>query len=715
MPFVCETAALVTHDRRWLDADAFARLAGIKERAGQHALTRSSQGAQWRGRQLTVRAVECVGGNSGKRLEVFAPSLPAELYEKWIELNARQPMRIAPVGLRIELPDNARIDPLHSKRVADAKWRLSVIELILATRPRSPERADAFKTAMEQEHVRPNGTRERVGRTALYQWVADYEEDGFIGLISEQRADARKPRVIISRAWDKACPIDIDAKRNIGAELRDFIRGLWVSGASGWRTVQQLASTRLIELSREAGWSAATRDLCMVPRVMIEAEIKYRGVSIHDQDAKRYFDKLQPRIRRTRAIMLPMDIVVGDVHPIDIGVRRTDGSVAYPRAVAWLDLANNRLWMDIVLLDKGQGIRQVDIAGSFARMCGQWGMPKSLYLDNGSEYSSREMINGITELSRLMKMPIRMLSSDEVAIAAAQDGREIVRAKPYNAPAKPIESAFAAIEKRVFSMVPGYVGGNRMKKKTHNVGREPMPFTGTHDEFSHAMKEALDFYHHLPQRGSLDGKSPQEAYAAAIDAGWCKTDIDEDALLLAFARVGTRVADRGYVSWEGVDYYHDDLLPYTGQRLTVRVADHVRDRAFVCNGDTLLCVARPDHAYSFLDPQGAKESARRQRVMKRHISTLKSQAPALDMVDEMARFNAASAPMPDAPVGASVELDGTVIGQMLEAAHALTQEQLQQRKEERAVDAPSTGRLNQWSSDEEYRAQLKQMVKYIDE
>jgi hypothetical protein len=56
-------------------------------------------------------------------------------------------------------------------------------------------------------------------------------------------------------------------------------------------------------------------------------------------------------------------------------------------------------------------------------------------------------------------------------LASLAGDKTIVRAKPYNARAKPIEGIFGVLETHHFAKLPGWVGGNRMKSKTANIGR----------------------------------------------------------------------------------------------------------------------------------------------------------------------------------------------------------------------------------------------------
>ncbi|HHX0887881.1 TPA: hypothetical protein ACU6E5_006037, partial [Pseudomonas aeruginosa] len=108
---------------------------------------------------------------------------------------------------------------------------------------------------------------------------------------------------------------------------------------------------------------------------------RYALLAMHDKDARQFFDTRVPRIRRHRDGLRPMDIVVGDVHPIDILLTRADGSTVTPRAICWLDVATQRLHVTLVQLEKGEGIKQAHVAQSFTALCSAWGLPRQLYLD----------------------------------------------------------------------------------------------------------------------------------------------------------------------------------------------------------------------------------------------------------------------------------------------------------------------------------------------
>lgn len=667
---------------------------------GRQALANVAQGKTWRGQRLTVRTVPGQGGKSGERYEVYAPSLPPELYAKWQASRPLLPMPEAP-SVMLSIPE-ITIDPLQKMRSAEAWFRYGVIHPVLQHPRTTPERTAAIETTLKKQHARQDGELVKVCKTSIYDWIAAYEAGGMAGLEPKARADIGKKRQVITRQWDSACPLSQAAQEVIAEELHEHIRSSWACGASGWRTIQQFATRKLTDLSRAAGWQLSDReakDLCSVSRAVIEAQRKYSLIAIDTKDAKKFFDHYVPRIRRTRADLMPMDVLIGDVHPIDVAVTRPDGSIVYPRLIAWHDVATNRVYLTIILLTKGEGVRQEHVAASFASMCSRWGLPKTLYLDNGSEYSWKEMMDAFAELSKLTQtMQTMMLQGAGEVGELVAEARQVIRAKPYNAPAKPIEGLFSVLEGQVFSMIPGWVGGDRMRAKTHNVGQAPLPFPGTIDEFHTAIETGLAFYHQTEQKGSMQGNSPMEVYRRHLEAGWTKTDAPEQVLLIAFANEDTRVIRGGYLSWNGTEYYDDKLLSQTGQTLKVRVAKHDPRYAFVFDDRKLICAAGIAQEFGFLDPAGAKEQARRNKILRRYMSSLKNDCDRLDLVDEMQRVVAAAGPMPEARIGATVALSDEA-RQMIAVMESKQAEEL--ALQQNASAPKKQQRLSQWISPDE--------------
>lgn len=240
----------------------------------------------------------------------------------------------------------------------------------------------------------------------LYRNRATRRGRGIAGLCRRKRSNAGADLVIVSRRWDRDVPFSAEKKKEIRAKLQRKVRSPWAAGAAGWNHIARFAKTELVKLTRAAGVSLPDAEmlrLCAVPRRFAEKERRHQILAIKDNDAKRFADDYAPRVRRSRDGLLPMSIVVADVHHTDILFQRPDGSICTPKAIAWHDLATNRLFMTIVFLAPKEGVRQEHVVASFIAMTQnpEWGMPGKLYLDNGGEFKKLGFVDDAMRLAAL--------------------------------------------------------------------------------------------------------------------------------------------------------------------------------------------------------------------------------------------------------------------------------------------------------------------------
>ena len=444
------------------------------------------------------------------------------------------------------------------------------------------------------------------------------------------RRDKGARRVVISERWDGAVPFDEAIKETIAESLKTYIRGLHKEGTSA-ALIDTLAADRLRQLTAaRCDYAPAMPDLTFkVPRPMIDAERQFRNVAIFKKDRKAYEDS-RPRIFRTRDGLAPMQIIVGDVHHLDICMLRPDGTVAWAKAIGWLDLATNRIWLDVVLLEKGEGIRNAHVIASFVHMVQSWGMPSVLYLDNGSEYNWADFMDDALKLMR------------DVYLTDDRDS-QIVRAKPYNASAKAIEGIFRVLEYTYFRSLPGWAGGDRTNKKTAKVGRPTEPFAGSLDELRGLIGNCLSLYHASPQRGSLGNRSPRQVYDAAVAAGWQKVTIDPRELRTVFATSEVRQVRHGAIQYGGQHWTCPELTTFMASKIVVRVPKFEDPVILPLLDDAgkLVGFAAPVTRYGILDKAGAAEADRIASEHRRAVRDLDKSAPDIDVAAEIMRIAAA--------------------------------------------------------------------------
>ncbi len=655
----------------WLSATAFADLAGISDWAARKALARALEGRIWREIRLEVRKVKAGGGPKGQRYEVRVASLPPEFQDRFRSdrnqpLLTSEPTHTAlstvdsslpvavPAVVTDALPPVLRPTVIMDDRAA---WRLALIQPIRhGSAPGSAERAAMIRAVAEQELTDRTGRRVTISERSLRDWITSYEADGIAGLGRQCRKDRGQRRVNIGRAWDAALK-EAGASDEQMAQTVDGIRNdvasLWRSGTPSWPNVQLLAKPFVTERTKAIGVSVpdeVLRAISVLPRAVIEAGRAHSLVAVKEKDAKKYKDKFIPRVRRDRSHLKPMEWIAGDVRHCDVAFTREDGSICTPKMVAFLDLATNRLFYRIFLKSKGEMIRREDVIEVFVAMCEDpsWGAPTSLYVDNGGEYNWGEFVSDLCKLKR----SITLRDWQDVEGDAGMR-----KAKPYNAPAKVIETIFSILTRSLEPMMPGFIGGDRMKKKVETEGRPPKPYPGDFKALVNSYLNLIGFYHNKPQSGHLKGKSPNQRFAEFIVDGWKSITLDRTELAVAFSKADARtVLTGGEFTFAGTRYRHNILVGLVGGKIIVR-QPLFGDRAqlFVYSeDDEPLCTAQPPEVFKFGDIEGAKEQGRRTGALNRAVAALKDDSEVIDLEQAMARANAAAGP---APVG---ESDGVI-------------------------------------------------------
>ncbi|MEM6406680.1 MAG: Mu transposase C-terminal domain-containing protein, partial [Pseudomonadota bacterium] len=649
----------------------FQHLAGLSQRHAERVLSQAVTGERWRDCALQV-------SHSSGELAVRIDSLPADLKRDHYLAQAQS--------------DGVGLEGLSGRQLEVATYRYSII----ARAAREPKKSQARSAEVQRivDWFSSDPLSKNVSASTVRRWLSDYESGGLCSLAPASRCDKGNKRAKLSRRFDQLMDersVPDELRAELVAQVRQHIASLWASGGNGWPDVLRFAERFLADLLHDRLGLHAPQPL--LNRRTVEAYRNFQLVAVAEQDAKAFFDLFLPRIQRTRDSLRPLDLVIGDVHPIDVMLRREDGSEVYPRAIGWHDVATNRVFWTLILLAKKEGVRQVHVAQSFASLCDCWGFPRRLYLDNGSEYNWHEMLHGFTQLSKINPLDFTMVNDLKL------EERHIIRSRPYNAPAKSIEGLFSVLEQGHMRYLQGWTGGDRTNKKTHNVGKEPVAYTGSWEQFHRSVETALEFYHKKPQ-SALANRSPNQVLADFIQAGWGAMKVSTEAMLFAFATEFSPKADRGRIKFNKVWYYHDKLLGLTGQVVKAKVAKHDPSLVFVFDPDNesqLLCAAQPEAKFNFLDADGAIEQSRRAGVLRRQIGELKQYSSRLDMVDEMAKWSASQPDAPAIPTKADVTISDDVKA-MLEAA----QKAREQTIEDSLKGNPSadSAPLSQWISDD---------------
>lgn len=577
-----------------LTTSELASLVGVSDRRVREVCREIADDARvhWENAALEIEEVRGRGGNAGKSYIVKVASLPPYLQER---LKASQ--------TAIE----GRSTPASGSDAArERTWWLHILGPALEHEKGSAGRKAAIDKIAAAPQLTLSGRRKKFSRRTLQRQLAVIEGGG--NAARKRRADKGRKRVFISRAWDKAVPFDGALKEKIAHELKQEIRGLLKSGAA-WSHALELGRAKLMTLTRAEGFRpndpALLERICAIPSELVSDELHFRKVHQFKHDRKAYEDS-KPRIRRSIDGMRPMELVVADVHPIDVHLLRADGTVATPKLLGFMDWATQRVWAELVFFHGRGGVRNVDLIEAFGAMVEHpaFGLPENIYIDNGAEYLFASFLDDAMQLT----LP---------GFHGPARASRVVNALPYNAAAKPIERWFGDFEKRFLSTLPGWIGGDRMKKKQEAVGRTVAPF-GPFEEFPPAFYGLLRTYEYSPQgrNSALKGKSPAGALRAHVEQGWAATVMSRDEVRAACSKTETRKVTQGAISVHGRTWTCDELLRYPHDDVQVRVPAYHEPAELLLldlKGER-LGIAVPDREYHPLDPEGAKDATYRQKA-----------------------------------------------------------------------------------------------------
>ena len=417
----------------------------------------------------------------------------------------------------VKAPSRALALP-RSGSGSEALYWHTLLQPVLDLPKGSAERAAAYAAILARPLTDWHGQPFFPSLRSLSRRVAKLEALGMAGLARAQRADAGKARVILSRQWDKAVPFDDATKAKIAAAVRDHIRGL-VKGGARISKVRWLAQDLLVQTTNAHGHRPndvkALEKACSITKHMVEAENAYKAVNRHNNDRKASEDD-SPRVQRHSRNLDPMEVVVMDVHHINVLLDKSSGKTGTAKIMAIFDLKTQRVWCDLIFFDKKGGVRNVDVIESFVGMAMHpaFGLPKTLYCDNGSEYLFADYLEDALKLN----VHIQALTGERKS--------QIIRALPYNAAAKPIEGWFGRFEQNYLRHCPGWIDDDRMNPARQQMGKLPASFKGAFNSFQGHFFKLLHAYEHFPQSGALEGKTPAETFQGFVDRGWAATLID---------------------------------------------------------------------------------------------------------------------------------------------------------------------------------------------
>lgn len=300
---------------------------------------------------------------------------------------------------------------------------------------------------------------------------------------------------------------------------------------------------------------------------------------------------VQPFVRRTTDGLWPMDVVTVDGHLFKAYVRHPlTGRRFRPEVTVYLDVATRRAVGFSAWLAESQ----------FAIWCAMremvldadCGVPAIHYSDNGA------------------------YRGEQHRAVLARIGTSMMFSQAYRAQARGIIERFnSSVWVPLAKSLPTYVGQDMdpeaVKRSLKRADTEGDNLVGW-AEFVDGCRAALDDYNN--RRHSSIRKTPNQAWAEAVDQGWQPTPLGDGDDLHDLLPSFERKCSRGEISLPWGRYFHDELRHWHGRQVRVGVHPTDGEQAWISDMDgVLICVAKRDGNAKPYMPDNQLQHARDQR------------------------------------------------------------------------------------------------------
>lgn len=233
--------------------------------------------------------------------------------------------------------------------------------------------------------------------------------------------------------------------------------------------------------------------------------------------------------------------------------------------------------------------KAVAVAALIRRAMIDWGVPESIKTDNGSDYTSKYLVE-----------VLRALEIEHLICAPFSPDR-----KPF------IESFFGTFNHSLLPLCQEYVGWSVAERKKiedrksfaqrHGEKTDPieMGFMDAAQLQAFCDKWTDNLYFNEPHEG-LDGQSPAEALAACLNEGYPVRRIsDERALDYLLAEApggGTRVVGKKGITIDHFSFVAPELACYVGETVNVKYDpfDAGKIMVFTADRDYICTAVRPE-------------------------------------------------------------------------------------------------------------------------
>lgn len=445
-----------------------------------------------------------------------------------------------------------------------------------------PEELRPKKAAKTPERVKSLEEFTEEQRQEISCWITILEDwqdfrNGYDGSKAEadaaflEEARGKYPEIIISkdilyRKWKAYRVQDMDG-------LIDR-RGLWKKGTSSidrtiWRVFLSYyldqechPITECVKYTRL--WLVEKKLNLPVPhessfRRRIEQDIPEAVVAYKREGRKALHDRFEPYIKRLYEHMQSNDYWVADNHTFDFMTQGENGRPHRLYLTAIID-ARSTAFMGWKVTHAPCGDATI-AAIRDAIATRDHGIPKYLYVDNGSEFLMHD-VGGRGHRKRKSQA-----DEFEPPPILKRLGITMLNAIPGNPEAKIIERIFLDIKNQFSRTTDTFCGGTIMERPERLNGLLKSGEIPTDEELIQAISNFLEgYYNHLPYHGAVrkdHGKPKIQVYAENLLEVRKPASMDDLNLMLMRSSRPVKVGRRGVhinIAGFGMDYWTDDFL-----------------------------------------------------------------------------------------------------------------------------------------------------------
>lgn len=371
----------------------------------------------------------------------------------------------------------------------------------------------------------------------------------------------------------------------------DYLRPSAPSATGCYERLQRIAKAR--------GWAKLPGLRTFERRIV--RELPHRVLVLARQGEEAMM-KLYPAQERDHGVFHALEAVNSDGHRFDVFVRFPNDIVGRPTLVGVQDIYSGKLL--------GWRLGETETAAvarlAFSDVIRDYGIPSSVYLDNGRAFASKDMTGGVATRFRFKIKP-----EDPIGLLP-QLGVEVHWVQPYSGQSKPIERAWRDLCDRI-AKHPAFEGaytGNKPDAKPENYGSRAVDW----DTFNRVVREEIAAHNARAGRkaSTCAGRSFDETFAESYGRSVIKKATVEQQRLMLLASDVVTVGRDGSVHIAGNRYWTEALTGHIGKKVVLRFdPENLHAGVGVYSlGGVYIDEAAKKNAVGFADTAAASEHKR---------------------------------------------------------------------------------------------------------